>query len=322
MAKKELTISNPKLVADFFKAATTEDLTEVNISFAPEYARLRIHIKGEGFNSTLTPSIMKGFLSLQDMIYRQYSLLHYGCIKRLTAEERKMLEFTVIVSEGSTDTLVDLVKSLGNMVIGMESKHKLAAVAIAGVLTAGWALGTKYIDYKKEIETAHIEHEATVEMLNNIKASQDAATQLALEDKRIILEMQNNVYNSAVAVYSALKDDDIENLEINGNTVTKADIAELTRIERKKYELEENVYSGQFNISAIYRENNNVYIDAKQENSGLIIAHINILADFISANDYNWLKNAVEGKPVEMTITTTEKNNKIISAVLHSFRKE
>lgn len=159
-------------------------------------------------------------------------------------------------------------------------------------------------------------------MLNNIKASQDAATQLALEDKRIILEMQNNVYNSAVAVYSALKDDDIENLEINGNTVTKADIAELTRIERKKYEIEENVYSGQFNISAIYRENNNVYIDAKQENSGLVIARINILADFISANDYNWLKNAVEGKPVEMTITTTEKNSKIISAVLHSFRKE
>lgn len=322
MANKELSISNPKFIADLFKSAVTKDLTEVNISFDPEYAKLRIHIKGEGFNSTLTPSIMKGFLSLQDMIYRQYSLLHYGCIRRLAAEERKMLEFTVVVSEGSTDTLVDLVKSLENMIMGMESKHKLAAVAIAGVLTAGWALGTKYIDYKKEIETAHIEHEATVEMINTLKDSQDAATKLALEDKRIILEMQNNVYNSAIAVYSALKNEDIETLEINGNKVTKADIAELTRSERKKYEVEENIYSGQFNISAIYRENDNVYIDAKQDNSRLSIGHINILADFISVNDYNWLKNAVEGKPVEMTITTTEKNGKIISAVLHSFKKE
>ena len=180
----------------------------------------------------------------------------------------------------------------------MESKDKLKAVAIAGVLTAGWALGSKYIDYRKEIETAKIGHTATVKMLETIKNEQDNAMRLSL------------------------KDDGIESLEINGNTVTKADIVKATKVERKKYENEDKVYSGMFNISAIYRENENVYIDATGSDSEKQIRHINILADFISANDYDWLKNAVKGNPVEMTIITTEKNGTVISASLNSFKKE
>lgn len=322
MAEKEIILKNPVTVADFFKSAPTEEFTGVNIDFNPELVKLKIHIKGDGFNSSLTPSVMKGFMALQDMIYKQYSLLHYGCIKRLSAEERKMLEFSVVVSAGSSNFLVELIKSLENMVAGMESKDKLKAVAIAGVLTLGWALGSKYIDYRKEIETAKIEHTATVEMLKTIKNEQDNAMRLSLEDKRIMLEMQKNIFDSSIAVYSALKDDGIESLEINGNTVTKADIVEATRAERKKYENEDKVYSGMFNISAIYRENENVYIDATGSDSEKQIRRINILADFISANDYDWLKNAVKGNPVEMTITTTEKNGTVISASLHSFKKE
>lgn len=322
MAEKEIILKNPVAVADFFKSAPTGEFTGVNIDFNPELVKLKIHIKGDGFNSSLTPSVMKGFMALQDMIYKQYSLLHYGCIKRLSAEERKMLEFSVVVSAGSSNFLVELIKSLENMVADMESKDKLKAVAIAGVLTLGWALGSKYIDYRKEIETAKIEHTATVEMLETIKNEQDNANRLSLEDKRIMLEMQKNIFDSSIAVYSALKDDGIESLEINGNTVTKADIVKATKVERKKYENEDKVYSGMFNISAIYRENENVYIDATGSDSEKQIRRINILADFISANDYDWLKNAVEGNPVEMTITTTEKNGIIISASLHSFKKE
>lgn len=76
MQRKEIAISNPTMVADFFKNAPTAVFTGVNVEFNLELAKLRIHIKGEGFRSSLTPSVMKGFMALQDMIYRQYSLKH------------------------------------------------------------------------------------------------------------------------------------------------------------------------------------------------------------------------------------------------------
>lgn len=64
---------------------------------------LELLIKGDKFNQSITPSVMKGLLEFQRGIYKAYAAAKYGeSAKRLTEEEREQLEIKVDVSRGSS----------------------------------------------------------------------------------------------------------------------------------------------------------------------------------------------------------------------------
>lgn len=64
---------------------------------------LELLIRGDKFNQSITPSVMKGLLEFQRGIYKAYAAAKYGeSAKRLTEEEREQLEIRVDVSSGSS----------------------------------------------------------------------------------------------------------------------------------------------------------------------------------------------------------------------------
>jgi hypothetical protein len=64
---------------------------------------LELLIKGDKFNQSITPSVMRGLLEFQRGIYKAYAVAKYGeSAKRLTEEEREQLEIKVDVRSGSS----------------------------------------------------------------------------------------------------------------------------------------------------------------------------------------------------------------------------
>ena len=75
---------------------------EHNFHIDENISGIKIHIKGKLFHSSISTTVMRSILKLQDAIYKQYSLFMYGQKCRLTAEEKEMLEIFVKVEEGSS----------------------------------------------------------------------------------------------------------------------------------------------------------------------------------------------------------------------------
>lgn len=64
---------------------------------------LDLSLKGDKFNQSITPSVMKGLLEFQKGIYKSYAVAKYGSSsKRLTEFERDQLEIKVNVNKGSS----------------------------------------------------------------------------------------------------------------------------------------------------------------------------------------------------------------------------
>src|SRR5690606_7981801 len=69
-----------------------------------DWPRLQLNVKGERYNSTITPELMKAFLELQSAINKSYALARYSASSRnLRDAEREELKLVVKVSEGSSE---------------------------------------------------------------------------------------------------------------------------------------------------------------------------------------------------------------------------
>ena len=56
---------------------------------------LTMRLEGEGFDQSITPSVMKGFIELQSAIYKAVAIERYGPGGRLSQAERDELEFKI-----------------------------------------------------------------------------------------------------------------------------------------------------------------------------------------------------------------------------------
>lgn len=111
----------------------------------------------------ITPSMMRGFVGLQDSIYRSHTLLNYnsGDLRKLSDEDRSRLEFEVKVTEGSSQYDADIwqiVEKLGFMAVGkMEPLHLTITLLGMGTLLAG-TIGWKwYLKHKADIRLAELD---------------------------------------------------------------------------------------------------------------------------------------------------------------------
>lgn len=96
---------------------------DVEIKF-DGWPSLTVRLKGEKYKSTITPSIMAGFIEFQKAIYRSYALSRYNSINinKLTKEEREELEIRVKVEEGSSLFGVDFQAALEKFMENVSDK--------------------------------------------------------------------------------------------------------------------------------------------------------------------------------------------------------
>ncbi|MDY3307599.1 hypothetical protein [Psychrobacter sanguinis] len=98
----------------------------IDVQSLPDF---ELYLKGEKFDNSITPSIMKGVIELQKSIYRAYLIARYGSdnLQMLNNYERSALELRVIVQPGSTDLfakMCDVAIKLFELINGMENRQK------------------------------------------------------------------------------------------------------------------------------------------------------------------------------------------------------
>ncbi len=282
---------------------------DVRFSFSDDIKGIKMRFQGERFESTLNTSMMRSILDLQKGLYEQYALFMYANkTKRLTLEEKQMLELYVKVEEGSSwIELIPLpiIKAAAERVKKMTGKEIIATIAAVSIGA------TLCISVPKIIDS----HEKRKEL--------EQMAQLIEGVQKTTVEAQIAALNAQTEFYRGVsKQTDSTDITINGEQVTSVQLREIVRKPREKVDIETLSYSGDFIITDIHFKDDAMYLDVVKIDTGKEIKYVNIFGEMISEDDYQWFKDSTNRQTIEMSIATTEKKGKIIGAKLVSFKKQ
>jgi hypothetical protein len=149
------------------------------------WPKLEIRYVGEGFNSTITPSMMKGFIDFQSAIYRSYALARYNSlnINKLSVEERKSLELQIRVDEGSSLFGIDFQEALEKIMLNVGGKMDSEQILVLGIVIATGYFGNTayklYLDSRKSIRSEELKTEEQRESLRLIESISTEETKRA-----------------------------------------------------------------------------------------------------------------------------------------------
>ncbi|HEK0816007.1 hypothetical protein [Pseudomonas aeruginosa] len=157
------------------------------------WPKLKVRLVGEKFESSITPSVMRSFIELQNLVYRSYAIARYETddTRRLSKEERDELEIQVKVEEGSSifeidfqDVLIKFAEKAGE---SMTPELMAVTVLGLGVLWAGKTAYGSYLNYRKEVRLAEVKSEEQRDMLSTMQALSREETQRAQVLNRLLL---------------------------------------------------------------------------------------------------------------------------------------
>ena len=156
-----------KLLEKIANGDFSQNLSEIDFG---NWSKLSIRLTGEDFHSSITPTVMKGLIDVQNGIYKSYCIMRYGTesTRQLTDDERKKLEILVIVTEGSALIEAFLGPVAEELAKGVFDNMPIEA-KIALILLVLFGFGTykaisAYMSNKKEIRLKEIEESNKTEV--------------------------------------------------------------------------------------------------------------------------------------------------------------
>lgn len=184
-AQNGLTIRSEEDAYDLLKKLVDKsvNVNDQQLSFEG-WPTLTLRLQGEGYQSTITPPVMKAFLELQQGIYRSYAVAKYNTpYKRLTNEEKAALEIRVKVEPGSSMFSIDmqqLLERLCHELVGkMDQSTIIISVLGAGIIWAGQSMYKHYLDQRADVRKTEIKSEADRALLEQLKFGQEQETKRA-----------------------------------------------------------------------------------------------------------------------------------------------
>lgn len=170
------------LVLERIKQNEFQDLPDFSVKF-DGWPRLDLTIKGEGYNSAITPTIMVGLIEFQKAIYKSYAISKYGTdnIQRLTKEEKSELEIRVTVEKGSSILGIDFQsiaeKFAGNLVTKMTGTELVVVVVGLSVLFFGHSAYRYFLDNRLQVRKEELQTEEQRNSLETLKFASEQETQ-------------------------------------------------------------------------------------------------------------------------------------------------
>jgi hypothetical protein len=193
---------------------------------------LRIKLKGEQFQSTMTTTVMESFIELQKTIYRGYAELKYGAAsaKRLTTEEKQALEIVVKVEQGSSDLtamLANAAMSFGKEAAKkMEAKHIITVVLGTALIWGGTASYNNYLDNQVEQKQLEIQTFSSQEETKRMEIMKEIVA-----DRPVLQVIQQDAdHTYAKILKNATAADSVE---IAGNIIQQETVVELAKTTRE-----------------------------------------------------------------------------------------
>lgn len=248
---------------------------------------INIKITGEQYpSSSISSSIMRSFIILQDRIEKLYKIEKYGDTKKqLTEDEKRDLELIVKVSKGSSVyELITNAKGIFEEMTGGQALLGLLILSTAFVLPN--IIG-KFLNYKK------------------FKSGQDSTNDL-------VKTCTENISTVANAM-SAIVKEKIESIEINSKKYTCEELQESIKHQRIRTQYEPHNIQGQFIITHIELDSKKPsFINAVSSTTQELYKKIKIRRDDIASNDFQIIKGLNNGASVNMQIIVTKnEENKI-----------
>lgn len=208
-----------------------------------------LNVKGERYDSTITPELMKAFLELQTAINKAYALARYSASSRnLKDSDRDDLKLLVHVDKGSSDfraKLIDQVDKIGDAFMQMESKDKLRAILVVGLFVVGGYGWDGYLANKielRKLDIKAIEHEAdrnerldTLNLIERMDKQESQRLQTVLghmvEQYPEIESMRGYVGDAYDKIIAGTSDAD--SVTVQGRKIPGAVVSELSTTKRQ-----------------------------------------------------------------------------------------
>lgn len=173
------------------------------------WPNLAFKLTGEKFQSSITPSVMKGFVKMQSQVNRVYATLKYNDPeKMLSQDERQSIEIIVTVDSGSSIINIDfngLLESVEKAIIDKMTPQEMITIVLGTAVIWGAAsMWKKYLDHRREIRALEAKNESEKLFLNTMTImSQEETKRMEIFQKVIDgipqLKQQQDIADDAKA---------------------------------------------------------------------------------------------------------------------------
>lgn len=204
----------------------------------------RLRVVGEGYDATITPNLMKGFLELQAAIYRSYAMARYNTPKatKLSQYERDLLTIRIKVEKGSSLFDIDFQEILENLakeLVGkMDAKTIVITVLGFAILYFADSSYKNYLDGRVQTRIQEVQSEEKREMLKQMRFAQEQETERARIMASIVTQqprLKTIAGFSDDAKTELLKrSGDAETIEVQGVEISGEDATEIMKTKRNK----------------------------------------------------------------------------------------
>lgn len=181
---KNITI---KSEADFLELAKNILLAEkppvFNIKFEG-WPYVNMYMQGENYHQSLPISAMEGFVDFQQSLYRMFADLRYNTpnLQFLKAEEKRDLELTFTIKDGSSDTEANIADWLNKIIdkldvvfAGMTGDEKMLLILGLAGITAGTWMFISWLNKKTEVSNFKDQQDTIRAAIDSNKATTDGA---------------------------------------------------------------------------------------------------------------------------------------------------
>lgn len=320
----QIKVTSEKDAFDLIQRALKDEIgDDFNITFE-NWPKLTITLEGDGYNGTITPSMMEGLIKFQEGLNRTYAKVVYNqdSARHLKNSEKQDIEFKAKVSEGCTLIEVPLSdfaqKVLLELVGKMEPSH-IVVMSIAGM--ALWVAGSVW---KK-----HLEEESKIKDVQEETKKMVALSEQETERAKIMMNavskfadlasIEQDARSSRVALLRGVGD--AASIEINGLEFKNADAVVLAST--KRTESMETQLNGNYQILAVDTSHpEEIKIKVHSVDDGREFS-AKFLDQTLDQSQIGILKDAEWArKKVFLSVNATELRGQITTATIVSVRKQ
>ncbi|MDP0380314.1 hypothetical protein Q7Y30_00755 [Glaesserella parasuis] len=342
----DIIIRNEQDAYDFlrqiYETELGNDVSKLHVQFEG-WPKVQVKLTGKKYQSTITPSIMKAFLKLQDGLYKAYALAVYADSKhRLSDDEKKDLELIIKVSQGSSKfdgENIDWGNVLTGLISKMTSKHLMITLLFGLLCYFGTDAYKMFLDDKQAEREAQAQSDTTAKLVELNEKTLDVLAEHQKENRELIrqlVEQKPELEEIAIEAKETKREffkqaSDAEKINIQGVEVTGEQAKELAKKQRLSpaREFEEIRLDGMYRILNVNTELDTGFkVSIRNEASGQ-----ELIAEVQDNTFQSQYKKAIETatfekRPVALDINAKQKvangtiyDVVVIKAVLHKSTK-
>ena len=311
MPHTEVTVKNitteeelESFIEAIFKDFKEFEATEIH--FDKNLFKIHLKIKGDKYNATITTSVMKYILDIQNCFYKLFKQ-YTG--KMPNKAERQRLEIVATVNSGSSDIVTLLIEQCN---VIQEAIKNMTGTQTFATLIVGLAVlllikiyNRRADSYDKKIAA---EAELQKQKLQN-QRDRDCFDSM-LESVKILVDGRTQSLKNLVKIDGAAE------MEVDDHQITKGEISE--RIKNLTIPEEEMIATeiGDYKISEITMnfEKSSAKATLINSKTAEIFHNVVIQPKSIIDGSYTFLKRAQDKELVTLQLITVRKNNELIRA--------